>query len=252
MSEKWLEEQANNYKRYEVVEYFSNLLNKRPKKSSKTSRDYQILELGAGSGVLTNFLAQCKIIKLDIIMMPEIDVQADIYKIPIKNEVIDEIILVDVFHHLGKPWIFFDECFRILKKNGTMTLIEPYRSIFSYPVFKLFHHEPMLLTKKYYIGVPILNDNPTSADNGIPKNIFINKKNKKILNEMINRKFKIESEIKFSDFLSFFATGGLHRSKSIIRGQVFRYLLIVENFLPQPFLRLFGSRMIVTLSKDEN
>ena len=249
MLEKWLEEQSQSYSRYEVKLYFSNLIKKLPKKIAKKNNNHKTLELGAGSGQLTDFFKEERIFKLDIVKMPGIDLQADVYNIPIKNSTIDDIILVDVFHHLGKPWIFFEECFRILKKNGTLTLVEPYRSVFSYPVFKLFHHEPMLMNRKYVAGTAILNDDPTSADNGIPTNIFINKNNKEFLNSIINSKFEIVDNIKFSDFLSFFATGGLNRNKSIIKGKLFKFLLDAENHLPQFFLRLFGSRMIVTLAR---
>jgi SAM-dependent methyltransferase len=247
--EKWLEEQSQSYRRYEVKLYFLNLVKKLPKKIDKKNNNHKTLELGAGSGQLTDFFKEERIFKLDIVKMPGIDLQADVYNIPIKNSTIDDIILVDVFHHLGKPWIFFEECFRILKKNGTLTLVEPYRSVFSYPVFKLFHHEPMLLNRKYAVGTAILNDDPTSADNGIPTNIFINKNNKEFLNSIIKSKFEIVDNIKFSDFLSFFATGGLNRNKSIIKGKLFKFLLDAENHLPQFFLRLFGSRMIVTLAR---
>jgi len=247
--EKWLEAQSQSYGRYEVKLYFSNLFKKLPVKLQKKSENHKTLELGSGSGQLTDFFKEERIFKLDIVKMPGIDMQADVYNIPIKNSSIDDIILVDVFHHLGKPWNFFEECSRILKENGTLTLVEPYRSVFSYPIFKLFHHEPMLLNKKYILGELILNDDPTSADNGIPTNIFINKNNKEFLNSIIKNRFEMVDNIKFSDFLSFFATGGLNRNKSIVKGKLFKFLLDAENHLPQFFLRLFGSRMIVTLAR---
>ena len=252
MLEKWLEEQSQSYSRYEIKLYFSNLFKKIPSKQKDKNRNHKILELGAGSGQLTDFLTEESIIKLDIVRMPGIDVQADVYNIPIKNLSIDEIILVDVFHHLGKPWIFFEECFRILKKNGSLILVEPHRSVFSYPIFKLFHHEPMLLNRKYTAGTPILDDDPSSADNGIPTNVFLNKNNKEFLKTILKNKFEIVENIKFSDFLSFFATGGLNRNKSIIKGKFFRLLLEAENYLPQFFLRIFGSRMIIALNKYDD
>jgi SAM-dependent methyltransferase len=249
MSEKWLEDQRINYERYEIRAYFTNLFRKLPNSINTKSKNRKVLELGAGSGQLTDFLNEDNILKLDIIKMPGIDIQADIYKTPIKNSIVDEIILVDVFHHLGKPWVFFEECHRILKDDGFLVLVEPYRSLFSYPVFKIFHHEPMLFNKKYRIGETILDDNPTSADNGIPTNIFMNRNNKKYLDYLLQKKFKFENKIEFSDFLSFFATGGLNRNKSILKGKTYRFLLSIENYLPQFFLRLFGSRMIITLRK---
>jgi hypothetical protein len=110
----------------------------------------------------------------------------------------------------------------------------------------------MLFNKKYRIGEIILDDNPTSADNGIPTNIFMNRNNKKYLDYLLQKKFKFENKIEFSDFLSFFATGGLNRNRSILKGKAYRFLLSTENYLPQFFLRLFGSRMIITLRKYVN
>lgn len=249
MSKKWLVEQEYNYGRYEIRAYFSNLFRKLPLKKASEGEIRKILELGAGAGKLTDFLEDSTIVKMDIIKMPGIDIQADIYKIPVKNSAVDDIILVDVFHHLGKPWFLFEECHRVLKTNGSLIFVEPYRSLFSYIIFKIFHHEPMLLNRKYTLGTLILSDDPNSADNGITTNIFMNRKNKNFLNTILEKKFILEDSIRFSDFLSFFATGGLNRDKSILKGKAFKVLLIIENYLPQIFLRLFGSRMIISLRK---
>jgi SAM-dependent methyltransferase len=250
MSSEWLDIHQKNYKRLEIEKYFTNLLAKIEHGFKQNSKNEKILELGAGSGNLSNLLGKHNLVKQDIIFTHNIDIQSDIYFLPIRSSSIDKIFMIDVLHHLGKPWDLFTEAFRVLKTGGILILVEPYRSYFSYPVYKIFHNEPILLKKNYKIGVPILTDDPTSANNGIPTDIFLSKGNSKYLEYLLRDKFKLENEITFSDFISFFATGGLNRDKSLIKNKVYDYLLKLENKIPQHILRLIGSRMIVKLKKQ--
>ena len=250
MSSEWLEVQKLSYERPEIIKYFKNLLLKAGLGEIKDIENLNILELGAGSGQIPKLLGNQQILRQDITFTNNIDLQSDLYKLPIKNLSMDIIFVIDVFHHLGRPWEFFNESFRVLKNGGKLILIEPYRSFFSFLIYKIFHHEPILMSKKYEFGIPLLNEDPSSANNGIPTDIFLCRQNINYLNKLIKDKYIFEETIIFSDFLSFFATGGLNRGKSIIRNRGFDFLLKIEDILSQRTLRIIGSRMIIKLKKQ--
>jgi hypothetical protein len=52
-------------------------------------------------------------------------------------------VLFDVFHHLQAPNAFLKEARRVLTGAGRLLLFEPYVSLFSWPAYGFFHHEPV-------------------------------------------------------------------------------------------------------------
>src|SRR6185312_10197791 len=62
---------------------------------------------------------------------------------PFDNGSLSHIVMFDVFHHLRAPNAFLREARRALAPRGRLILFEPYISIFSRPVYGLFHHEPV-------------------------------------------------------------------------------------------------------------
>jgi hypothetical protein len=152
MSEKWLEDQRLNYQRYEIRAYLTNLFRKLPNRINTKSKNRKVLELGAGSWQLTDFLNEDNILKLDIIKMPGINIQADIYKTPIKNSVVDEIILVDVFHHLGKPWVFLRKATGSLKVTVFLFWSNHIEVYFRIQCLKSFTMNQCYLTRNIELG----------------------------------------------------------------------------------------------------
>ena len=81
------------------------------------------LEIGGGSGNLKDYLNN--VISTDIQYASWIDVVGDAQFLPFDNDSIDNIVLLDVLHHIQFPMLFFKEASRVLKSKGRIILLEP-------------------------------------------------------------------------------------------------------------------------------
>jgi len=101
----------------------------------------RIVELGSGIGNLKTYLPQ--VITTDLFPNPWLDMVCDAYKLPFPDASLSHLVLFDVFHHLQAPNAFLREAQRALAPGGRVILFEPYISWLSFPVYGLFHHEPV-------------------------------------------------------------------------------------------------------------
>ena len=101
----------------------------------------QIVEIGSGIGNLKAHLPQA--LATDLFPNPWLDLVCDGYELPFRNGSISHLILFDVFHHLRAPNAFLHEARRVLTRSGRVILFEPFISWGSFPVYGLFHHEPV-------------------------------------------------------------------------------------------------------------
>jgi SAM-dependent methyltransferase len=79
----------------------------------------------------------------DLFPNPWLDLVCDGYEMPFLEGSLSHLVLFDVFHHLQAPKAFLKEARRTLGDSGKLILLEPYISWTSYPVYGLFHHEPV-------------------------------------------------------------------------------------------------------------
>lgn len=242
---EWFEQHLKSLKRYEIFAYLKDLFSH---VELELVQSESILEIGAGSSLSRNFLKNKEIFRTDILLHNnQIDVAADVYHLPFFNESFDLVFALDVFHHLHKIDKAFVEVHRVLKSGALLLLIEPHISFFSYPVYKIFHHEftswrttPERLASK-------ITSNPLDADNSAISSFLLHKA-WSTNRDIVGKAFKLEKII-FRDFISFFATGGLQKNSSLIKGKPYDLFLRLEKKLSQTFLKFFGSRVIVILRK---
>lgn len=98
------------------------------------------LELGSGGGFLKDILPS--VITSDIQPLPYVDMQIDAQSLPFDDNSIDGIFMLNVFHHIPKPYLFLKEAQRCLKPNGKIVMIEPANTFISRIIYKKLHHEP--------------------------------------------------------------------------------------------------------------
>ena len=110
---------------------------------SEIEDNSSVLEIGSGAGISDDFLKGIKVLKTDILDWEDNSVigNVDAERLPFNKNEFDYVISVDVLHHTNSPLVVLNECLRVLKPKGKLLIIEPYVSMFSFFVYKVFHHE---------------------------------------------------------------------------------------------------------------
>lgn len=112
---------------------------------SEACRPGNVLEIGGGSGDLKQFAP--RVVSTDILPAPWLDAVADAEALPFADRSFDNIAMIDVLHHIGAPRRFLAEAQRILRPGGRIVLVEPAITPLSWVVYKLFHHEPVMMSQ---------------------------------------------------------------------------------------------------------
>lgn len=210
---------------------------------SDLSPSGRTLEIGSGSG---NFKEFCpKIISSDVEKLPWLDMSFDAHAIPLEDNSLGNVVMIDTLHHLDNPIVFIQEAKRVLKRGGRLIILEPFPSLLSLPVYRMFHQEPFNFNVNYYQTKKLsMNKDPWSANQAIPYLLFF--KNRKT------------HETKFPDFqivrtakISFFAyplSGGFDHEQ-LIPDFLLPVLLFLER-IAQPLIGRFAAfRCYVVLEK---
>ena len=136
----------------------------------KALRPGRTLELGGGSGNLSDFLPEA--ITSDIVFAPWLDAVIDAHAIPFKEESLDNIVLFDVLHHLAAPAVFFHEVERVLRPKGRAIMMEPYVSWLSYPVYRFLHAEGMKWNTDPFLDQSLEGKEPFEGNQAVPTLVF--------------------------------------------------------------------------------
>lgn len=174
------------------------------------------VELGAGSGNFKEFYPQA--ISADIEKCDWIDMSFDAHEMPFGDSSVANIVKIDVLHHLADPVGFLHEASRVLKKGGRLIMLEPFPSLFSRIVYKLFHPEPFIYDVDYFNHKPSMDKHPWDSNQAIPYLIFYKHLDK--FEKVFGKTFKIVKKEKMSLIL-YPASGGFENPS-----------MIPEKFLP--------------------
>lgn len=99
------------------------------------------LEVGGGSG---NFkLFRPDTISSDILPAPWLDLVCDAQRMPFADASFDNIVMVDVLHHIESPLRFLKEAARVLRPEGRLVFCEPAITPLSVLFYRMFHDEPV-------------------------------------------------------------------------------------------------------------
>lgn len=138
----------------------------------------RVLELGGGSG---NFKEYCpSIISSDVVFCDWLDVILDAQEFPVRDAILDAIVLADVLHHIERPLKFFHEAVRTIRPGGRIIILDVYISTLSYLVFKLVHPERVDFSQYLWSeGSPEDNDgDPWDANQAVATKMFWREVNK--------------------------------------------------------------------------
>jgi SAM-dependent methyltransferase len=209
-----------------------------------TSPKGKLLEIGSGGGYLKDIFPQ--VITSDILTLPHVDLLMNAESLPFNEQDLGCIMMLNVFHHIPRPYLFLHEAERTLLPGGKIIMIEPANSALGRFIYKNFHHEPFLENGEREIdpGKPLGNSNQA-----LPYIYF----------ERDVDWFKTEfptleiSKIKYHTPLLYLASGRLTRDALFPR--MFYWILSGIERLLSPFNRylgLFCTIILVKKSGDTN
>ena len=204
------------------------------------------LEVGGGSGNFKSFRSD--VISSDILPASWLDAVADAQALPFARESFDNIVMVDVLHHLETPARFFKEAQEILKPGGRIIMLEPAITPLSWFFYNFFHPEPVELFANPLADAPHTpGRDPFDANQAIPTLLF--RRNAKAF----ARRFSALRLVALKR-LSLFAyplSGGFRPWQMIPARMVAPLLKLEEKLIP--FLgRAMAFRLLIVLEKNKD
>ena len=202
------------------------------------------ISIEVGSGVSSYRDMHPGLICSDIIFLDGLDIVCDATKLPFKNQSLSNIVMFDVFHHLQEPISFLRQSEKLLKPGGRIVMVEPYVSIVSFFIYRLFHFEDTSFHFDPKQPFGRSKKDPKDGNQAIPTVLFgsawaeISKNAPKL---------KLVSKRRCSLF-AYPLTGGL-RSNGIIPLWFLKMILSFEKKIEQFLGGIFAFRAIIVLEK---
>jgi SAM-dependent methyltransferase len=129
-----------------------------------------VVEIGSGIGNLKTYYPGA--IATDLFQNEWLDLVCDGYRLPFRSGSVSHLILSDVFHHLARPRVFFTEAQRVLANGGRVIISDPFISAASFPIYGLFHHEPIAWRAAISTDAQLSDENGYYAAQGNATRIF--------------------------------------------------------------------------------
>lgn len=207
-------------------------------KTSLEIKTGKYLEIGSGGGFLKDVFSE--VITSDILTLPNVDLVFSAEKMPFKENELASIMMLNVFHHIPKPYLFLNEAERTLIKGGKIIMIEPANSLLGKFIYKNFHHEPFDEKGPREIdpGNPLSNSNQALPFIYFERDAELFKKDFPLL--------KINS-IKYHSPFSYIISGGVSRSAML---PFFMYNFVkVAEWLLSPISKQIGLFCTIEIEK---
>jgi SAM-dependent methyltransferase len=202
------------------------------------------VELGSGPGFARNFIPDLQL--TDIVAAPWHDREVSADALPFADRSLGAVVLFDVLHHLPQPRRFFQEAIRVLVPGGRIVMCEPHVSPLSYPVYKLFHEEPLELDVDPLAPAPDPADgrDPFDSNQAIPSLLFGRHAGRFALAFPELRLKRLE----WLSGLSYPASGGFGR-RPLLPARVWSALHRLEGHLPGGLFRWVGFRLLAVIAR---
>ncbi|HEX9187344.1 MAG TPA: class I SAM-dependent methyltransferase [Vicinamibacteria bacterium] len=138
-------------------------------------RGSRVLELGAGPGFLAEHARRYREdvawVASDLVRVPWNDLVADGLSLPLREGSLDAIVALDFVHHVARPGRLFEEAARVLRAGGRVSMVEPWVTPFSYPVYRFLHEEGCRLSLDPWNPFPAARSadkEPFEGDGAVP------------------------------------------------------------------------------------
>jgi hypothetical protein len=242
--EQFLENQLRNSKVRTIKIYFNYLYSLI---YTRLINCRNILEIGSGAGISSEFLKGLQITHTDLLAWEDNHVIGDVdaMNLPYEDDSFDGIFAVDALHHIPYPAKALLEMIRVCTPESKIVLIEPYVSILSFPIYRMFHTEKTSWrTLEFDFNRQMIGNEPNEGDQCITQSIFLNSSICHQLKELSSK--EVTLGIQYISPFAFFATGGLTKP---IKWLAFAIspLIGIERKMPQFLLKHLGSRIYVVI-----
>lgn len=204
----------------------------------RTGTNGKHLEIGSGGGFYKE--VNPGVITSDILPLPGVDMVINAEKLPFENNELKSIVMLNVFHHIPRPYLFLQESERVLEKGGKVVMIEPANSALGRFIYKRFHHEPFDENGP----MEIKPGNPLSNSNQALPYIYFEKDPDQFKKMYPHLKIK---EITYHSPFSYIISGGVSRS-AMLPSALFKMVKFVEAAL-SPLSRQLGLFCTVEIEK---
>lgn len=204
-----------------------------------------ILEVGSGIGMARAYFPG--LVTSDVVATEFVDLAVSAYSVPEQNW--NNIIAIDMLHHLQEPLRFLESAAKALAPGGRIVLAEPAGTWWGCHFYRWFHHEPC---RPNDVQPPFSFKSDADggfANMGIGYALF--EREREVTAGLLKSRQLNLVRVGYRDFLAYPATGGFSRS-ALFPANVMRALLAVERMVPQFVMRRLGLRMIVVLEKGRS
>lgn len=202
-----------------------------------------LLEIGGGA--IDARFDRANTLVTDIQFAPWLDIVADAQQLPFCAGSFDNIVMMDVLHHLECPAAFFAEAARVLRPKGRVVMLEPAMTPLARVFYSRFHEEPVdFLVDPLAIETPSQGRDPYDANQAVPWLIFGTHRRR------FERMFPLLS-VRSSTLLSLAAyplSGGF-KSWSLLPNFLLRPLISLEDRLLPVVGSLAAFRMLVVVER---
>jgi SAM-dependent methyltransferase len=205
---------------------------------SKEIKNGKYLEIGSGGGFLKEVFPE--VITSDILSLPNVDMVFSAEEMPFKENELASIVMLNVFHHIPKPYLFLQEAQRTLVKGGKIIMTEPANSALGRFIYKRFHHEPFEENgpREIKAGNPLSNSNQALPYIYFERDLDLFKKEFPQL--------KINS-IKYHSPFSYIISGGVSRS-AMLPYFMYNFVKVME-WLFSPLSKQIGLFCTIEVEK---
>ena len=201
-----------------------------------------VVEIGTGCGSLKSY--EGGVVSLDVVNSPWVDIVADAQALPFESESVDNLVMLDVLHHIPHPTLFLDEAARVLRAGGKLVMLEPGITPLSQIFYTHLHPEPVDLKADVFAPQPLSSDDPFASNQAIPTLLFV--RNRHALTERL-RMLQITQTEWLGPF-SYPLSGGF-RPWRLLTSRTLRALLLLERYLPTTVLKLLAFRLLTVMEK---
>jgi SAM-dependent methyltransferase len=202
------------------------------------------LEIGGGFVSLKSRLPD--LWTSDIQYASWLDLVADAQCLPFADNVLGNIVMLDVLHHIEFPILFFREATRKLRPGGRIVMLEPAITWGSTLFYRLFHPEPVDMSMDpLREGTARVDRNPFDSNQALPT--LSATKNRDRFHQALPD-LKIVETVWFS-FAVYPLSGGF-KPWSLVPARLAPALLRWERALEASGGRIFGFRMLLTVEKN--